>query len=162
MFVKDIRRDLAWRARNPSMMAVGPAATKPSSKYPEMSVTKDVLDKFERNVNGVLLRRKAELNAPKREAALAKKKESAAAAAESVKAATKASVGTADALISALKDFSKSTGRTQQKASANAALKLIKEKGVSPTASTESIQGLYDDIASGKAYSNHLPNVVKF
>ena len=81
---------------------------------------------------------------------------------ESVKAATKASVGTTDELISALKDFSKSTGRTQQKASANAALKLIKEKGVSPTASTESIQGLYDDIASGKAYSNHLPNVVKF
>ena len=162
MFVKDIRRDLAWRARNPSMMAVGPAATKKSSKYPEMSVTKDVLAKFERNVNGVLLRRKAELNAPKREAERVEKEKSDSAAAESVKAATKASVGTADALISALKDFSKSTGRTQQKASANAALKLIKEKGVSPTASTESIQGLYDDIASGKAYSNHLPNVVKF
>lgn len=162
MFVSDIRSDLAWKAKNPGMMAAGPAANKRSSKYPEMSVTKDVLAKFEQNVNGALLRRKAELNAPKREAALAKKKESAAAADESVKAATKASVGTADELISALKDFSKSTGRTQQKASANAALKLIKEKGVSPTASTESIQGLYDDIASGKAHSNHLPNVVKF
>lgn len=159
-YISDQKSYLYWRAKNPGMMAAGPAANKAASKYPKMSVTKDVLDKFEQNVNGVKLRRQAELNAPKRAEESARLEKSRTEAKESVKAATKSSVGTTSELMSALNDFSKSAGRTQQKAMSNAALKLIKKKGINPYASTESIQGLYDDIVAGKGYSNHLPNVV--